>query len=149
MILGQYINYIDATVFTPPANDNSDAPFKGIMGLFERTGSDLFLDDGVYSLWSRDQPNPIEDGKAPGKNLYGTHPFFMGRGMHEAGVWFGIFTNLAAAQDWWVKNEDRGFVDVKTIATGGVGDLYFMPAFDPNTVVKLYHTIVGKPVLVP
>lgn len=74
MQLGEYVNQIDGTVITAKGEE-----FKGIMGLWEQTGSDLFLKDGVYTLWSRDIPNPIEDGKAPGKNLYGTHPFFMAK----------------------------------------------------------------------
>lgn len=38
---------------------------------------------------------------------------------------------------------------MKAYATGGIGDLFFMPAANPNAVTNLYHTIVGKPVLVP
>jgi len=29
-------------------------------------------------MWARDQPTPVETGKAPGANAYGTHPFYMG-----------------------------------------------------------------------
>jgi len=36
--------------------------FRGIMGLAERTVDNLFLPDGVYSLWSRDSPNDAEKG---------------------------------------------------------------------------------------
>jgi len=97
MLLGQYLNLIDGTAYTAPG-----PAFRGILGLWERTSSDLFLPDGVYSLWSRDIPNPIEDGHAPGKNLYGTHPFYMARAADK--TWFGVFTNLAAAQDWWITN---------------------------------------------
>jgi hypothetical protein len=28
-------------------------------------------------MWSRDIPTPDEDGKLPGKNMYGVHPFYM------------------------------------------------------------------------
>jgi hypothetical protein len=63
--------------------------------LTERTSSNLFLPDGVYSLWSRDIPNPEETGKAPGNNLYGTHPMLMGQ--DNSAKWFAVFTNLAAA----------------------------------------------------
>lgn len=72
MVLSEYFNYIDSTVYT-------DWAFKtGIMGLQEKVSNNLFLDDGVYSLWARDNGEAIEDGKAPGKNIYGTHPFYMG-----------------------------------------------------------------------
>lgn len=147
MLLTEYLNLIDATASTV-SKDN----FKGVMGLAERTSSDLFLPDGVYSLWSRDIPNPIEDGKAPGKNLYGTHPLYMGQASDK--TWFGVFTNLAAAQDWWIKNDvggdtGPGSVKLTTIAAGGVADIYIMLGAGPNEVTTLYHTVVGKPVLTP
>lgn len=70
--------------------------------------------------------------------------------MDDSDKWFGIFTNLAAAQDWWITNNNAtGEVDVKTYATGGVGDLYFMVDADPNAVTKKYHSIVGAPVIIP
>lgn len=47
------------------------------MGLGERVSSDLFYDDGVYSIWNRDAGTPPDNGRPPGKNVYGTHPFFM------------------------------------------------------------------------
>lgn len=28
-------------------------------------------------MWTKDIPTPIEDGKAPGKEMYGVHPFYM------------------------------------------------------------------------
>ena len=49
------------------------------MGLGEKATMDLFYPDGVYSMWSLDTANPIENGKVPGNNLYGTHPFYMFR----------------------------------------------------------------------
>jgi hypothetical protein len=71
MILSQYLNVIDSTAVTKKGS-------KGIMGLFERVSSDLFLPDGVFSLWTFDTANPIETAKPPGNNLYGTHPYYMG-----------------------------------------------------------------------
>jgi hypothetical protein len=74
VVLKEHFNMIGSSVHVKMGDD-----FKGIMGLAERTVSDLFLPDGIYALWSRDIPNPAEDGKLPGKNLYGVHPFYMGR----------------------------------------------------------------------
>jgi hypothetical protein len=45
--------------------------------LAERTSNELFLEDGVYSLWARDAANPVENGELPGANTYGVHPFYM------------------------------------------------------------------------
>lgn len=50
--------------------------FYGIMGLTDRTGTDLFVPDGVYSLWTRDSREK-ESGKLPAKNSYSVHPFYM------------------------------------------------------------------------
>lgn len=149
MILDKYLNYMSVTV-------NTDKDFRtGVLGLTERVSGDLFLGDGVYSLWARDQPDPVETGKSPGNNMYGIHPFYMGKApvsptTGKSTGWFGVFANNAAAQDWWIKNNyDTGAVDVTTLATGGVGDLYIMTATSPEEVTKMYHGIVGTPVLTP
>lgn len=119
------------------------------MGLAEQVTSKLFLDDGVYSLWARDVPSPVSQGKLPGSNLYGTHPFYMARATDD--TWFGVYTNLAAAQDWFIKNNAQdGKVDVKTYATGGLGDIYFLFGSNPGEVAQMYQSaIAGEPVLVP
>ena len=141
LILSEYFNYLDSTVYT-----QMTAP--GVIGLLEQVSTDLFMPDGVYSLWSLDTANPAQDSKLPGKNMYGTHPFVMG--MASDNTWFGVFNNLAAAQDWWIANDKTtGNVAMKTLAVGGMGDLYFMNAGSPDEVTVLYHMIVGKPVLTP
>jgi len=104
MVLDSYFNYIDTQVHTAVGS-------KGILGLFERTGDELFLNDGVYSLWSYDTANPVETRTSPGQQEYGSHPFYMGKGTDNN--WFGVYTNLAAAQDWWIKNNaETGVVSV-------------------------------------
>jgi alpha-glucosidase (family GH31 glycosyl hydrolase) len=120
----------------------------GIMGLYERTGNELYLQDGVYTLWSKDIPNPEETRTLPGQNTYGTHPFYMGKAIDNK--WFGVYTNLAAAQDWWIKNNvETGDVSVSTVAAGGLGDLFIILADTPNAVSQTYQEIVGLPVLTP
>ena len=49
MVLGEYFNLIDGTIMAKKGDN-----FKGVLGLTERVSSNLFLPDGVYSLWSRD-----------------------------------------------------------------------------------------------
>lgn len=71
--LSDYFNHIDATIHTNKAH------FKGVLGIFEQVASDLWLKDGIYGLWARDQPDPVQTGKNPSSNMYGTHPFLMGR----------------------------------------------------------------------
>jgi len=76
--MGELFNHIDATV-----HSNKDK-FKGIMGIFEQVSSDLWLKDGIYSLWARDRPDPVQTGKLPSSNMYGTHPFFMTKTQKDA-----------------------------------------------------------------
>jgi len=35
------------------------------------------------------------------------------------------------------------------MAAGGLGDIYLFSGNSPNTVTKMYHSIVGTPVLTP
>lgn len=142
MQLGDYLNTMRGVAHTRIAN------FKGLMGLAEQTTTDLFLQDGLYSLWTLDTANPVETRKAPGSNMYGVHPFLMGAATD--GTWFGVFANNAAAQDWRIKNDaTTGEVSISAMATGGAGDLRFMVGATPDAVTKLYHTVVGKPVVTP
>ena len=63
--------------------------------------------------------------------------------------WYGVFVNLAAAQDWWIDNSTKP-VGVKVIATGGVGDVFFMFDETADGLISQYHNnIVGNPVLTP
>ena len=118
------------------------------MGILEQTSTSLFLKDGVYSLWARDIPNPEQTTKAPGANMYGTHPFIMAKATDR--TWFGQFINLAAAQDWWITNAaTTGDVKINTIGAGGVADIYFFVGANPDELTKAYHTIIGTPVVTP
>ena len=143
LVFDQYFNQINIQAQSE-AGDN----FRGITGLGERANKDFFLKDGVYSMWSRDIPTPDETGTLPGNNMYGTHPFFMYR--HKATAWVGVFYKLAHAQDWWVKNTPAaGTIDISTIATGGVADIYVFQSQTPDDIVNKYLRLVGRPVMVP
>lgn len=56
-------------------------------------------------MWNMDTTMPFETGKSPGNNVYGTHPFFMYKSGEES--WIGVFLKLAAAQDWYIKNDAK------------------------------------------
>lgn len=80
--------------------------------------------------------------------MYGTHPFFMYK--YKTNYWVGVVYKLAHAQDWWINNnKDKGYVDLKTVATGGVADIFIMIGNKPDTVVIKYLNLVGNPVLIP
>jgi len=54
IILNDYINVFRTGVYTRYQGEYA----RKIMGLSEQVAKDLFLDDGVYSLWSRDVASP-------------------------------------------------------------------------------------------
>lgn len=146
IILREYLNRIHSFVYTDSTNYAGNG--GRIMGLGDQVSSDLFLADGIYSLWTRDEPSPVQDGKLPGKNLYGVHPYYMAKATDSS--WFGVYTNLAQAQDWWLVNDDAGITDITLWANGGIGEMYFLFAESPTEVTKMYHSaIVGSPVMTP
>jgi hypothetical protein len=51
-------------------NSENDNP---LMGMGERAGELFFKNEigGIHSRWSHDAANPIDDGKPPGRNMYG------------------------------------------------------------------------------
>jgi hypothetical protein len=46
-------------------------------------------------MWARDAGMPFDNGRPAGKNVYGTHPFFIYK--NAPGTWVGVFTKVAAA----------------------------------------------------
>lgn len=144
MMLNQYLNSWEGTAETRKSPD-----FQGIMGLPDQVANDLFLGDGTYSLWNREAADPVETGKYPTENTYGSVPFFMGAA--EDSTWFGVYSNVAAAQDWEIKNQEvTGQVEISFFAAGGRGDITIIQGADPNAVVQTFHQrIVGLPVMPP
>lgn len=90
LVYDDYLNWVKMHVVTEQGDK-----FRGIFGLGERANFDYFIQDGVYSLWAKDIPTPIDQGKFPAGNMYGVHPYFMYK--HKVGSWVGILYNLAAA----------------------------------------------------
>ena len=97
MILDPHYNYITSTAHVDGTN------FKGILGLTDSITGDLFLKDGVYTLWNKNSNSPLRDGALPGKNMYGSSPFYMAKASDM--TWFGVYHNTIAASDWWVTND--------------------------------------------
>lgn len=146
-IFDDYLNWVNAEANAMPADSEDD--FRGIFGLGERAQKDFFMRSGVYSMWAKDIDNPTENGKLPGKEVYGAHPFYMFK--HKNNSWVGVYHNNAQAQDWWINNNyTTGKVSISTITTGGYGDIYvFVSSQKPESIIAKYHSMVGTPVLVP
>jgi len=140
-----HFNHWDVDIFTD----------KPLMGLADQVSNKLRLDDGVYSLWARDVPDPIADQKLPGKNMYGVQPFVISASPNKESV--GFFSNNAAAQDWWIKNDaSKGKTNIKMYAAGGIGDHFIFIGNDngvqhvgPKDVIRLFNFFFGKPLAPP
>jgi alpha-glucosidase (family GH31 glycosyl hydrolase) len=143
----EYLNWLQVEA-QAEATETEDE-FRGIFGLGERSQKDFFMKSGVYPMWATDQTDPLENGRLPGKQVYGSHPFYMWK--HSSNNWIGVYHNNANAQDWWIDNDfTSGKVSIQQIATGGLSDLYIMlPSQNPDGVVAKYHSLVGTPVLTP
>lgn len=99
-------------------------------------------------MWNRDEGLNFDEGTPPGRNVYGTHPFFMYKNSDK--TWVGGFAKLAAAQDWYISNNPgTGIVRLYQAAVGGVGDYTFIIDSSPNSVSTAYLEIVGRPALIP
>lgn len=122
--------------------------FSGVFGLGERVDDKFFLRDGTFSFWNRGEDNIVEDGSLPGKNNYGTHPYFAYRTQTDTFV--SNFFNNAAANDILIENNaDTGVVSLDYISIGGSFDLFIEEEFGVDALIKRYHHIVGTPLLVP
>jgi hypothetical protein len=90
MVFDDYLNWIKVHTTT-----ESGPLFNGIFGLGERASFNFFYKDGVYSMWSKDIPTPIDFGDLPAANMYGTHPYFMYKNKPQ--TYIGALYKLAAA----------------------------------------------------
>ena len=100
-LFNEYLNWVNLEANGVPSS--SDETFRGIFGLGERASTDFFMKSGVYSMWAKDIDNPSEDGRLPGKEVYGVHPFYMFK--HAKNSYIGVYHNNAQAQDWWINND--------------------------------------------
>lgn len=148
----EYLNAMNGLFRT-----NNEGHQNGIMGLGDRIistekddnfANNLFLQDGIYSLWNRDVPDPIEKMKEKGasSNLEGSHPFFLFRTNGDE-LFYGLYSNVANAQDWFIQNEkssdqssNTGVVNYNMISTGGIGDVMFIYSMGkaPDDVIRDY-----------
>jgi Galactose mutarotase-like len=91
MLFDQYLHWVKMEA-AAQKSDSEDS-FRGVFGLGERATNDFFFKTGVYSMWAKDIDNPTENGKLPGSEVYGVHPFYMFK--HAQRSWVGVFHNLA------------------------------------------------------
>ena len=81
-----------------------------IMGFGERNYKTKLDVGDIYTTWSRDEPNEIEDGWPPGKNIYGYHPMYLTK---EASGKFNIgFMRISTAFDVLLLNDSFKIISV-------------------------------------
>ncbi len=81
-----------------------------IMGFGERNFKSKLDVGDIYTSWSRDEPNEIEDGWPPGKNTYSYHPMYLAK---EASGNFNIgFLRISNAFDLLLMNDSFKIVTV-------------------------------------
>jgi alpha-glucosidase (family GH31 glycosyl hydrolase) len=117
-----------------------------IFGLGERVGN-FFLEEGVYTLWSRNATTSIEDDVSPGKNIYGTHPVYFTQKSSDT-KFFAVYEHNAGAQDYFLKKDKDNWI-ITSFKTSGITDLYIMLDNAFPKVVDYFHYLVGKPAMVP
>jgi hypothetical protein len=116
-----------------------------LMGLGERAGRAQLKNqkNSVHTLWPYDAPNPIDDGKAPGKNMYGYQPIYYYQA-HTAD-WLAVFDVGTYAVDYFVNTDvdgqGQGQTRVTRVAAGGLVHKIFIqakPKSSIETVIKKY-----------
>ena len=132
---------IDSGTFTPnPLNG------KPLMGLGERAGRSHLKDqkDNVHTLWPYDAPNPIDDGKAPGKNMYGYQPVYY----YQANTtdWIAVFDISTYAADYFLNTDvdGKGLTRVTRVAVGGlIYKIFFQAPKGIEDAIKKYQKVTG------
>ena len=121
-----------------------------LYGLGERVG-DFFLKEGIYTTWARDIPDPVDDGKPPGKNIYGSHPIYFTQSNGGNKYHWAMLNLNANAQDTKISfTGDLGGQISHYISGEGIFDMYFIiEKKTPEDVVKAYHSLIGPTLLPP
>jgi alpha-glucosidase/lysosomal alpha-glucosidase len=110
---------------------------KFFFGLGERNQRGFRFREGIYTLYARDEPKIMENGHAPGKHVYSSHPVYLMR--EQSGNHHLFFYKTSSPMDFEYNGESMKFITI-----GGVVHFkLFLGNHDPNTAVKLYHQYLG------
>lgn len=128
-----------------------DPETPGIWGLGDHYSTDLFIKNGIYGQWNRDDASPKETGTLPTSNTYGTHPYFMFKSKSQVAdeQFVGIYYHNFAASDYYVSGDANEDVIVTSAGIGGRVDFFVTWSATPEQTVRQYHKIIGTPVTIP
>ena len=133
---------MNSGIFVP--NEGNGSP---LYGLGERAGRAHLKDQDnfVHTLWPYDAPNPIDDGKPPGKNMYGYHPVYY----YQANTtdWMAVFDIGTYASDYFVNtnaymDNDR-VTQITKVSVGGMIHKIFLQGKTIEDVILKYQRITG------
>lgn len=118
-------------------------PTPNIFGFGERNYKFKMGPNGVYSIWAKDKPEVVEEGKAGG-NVYGHHPVYLMK--EKSNNWHTVFLRNSNAMDIIIERGET----IRYKVAGGVIDLvFFLGDTKPETPIKMYHEYLGKWVMMP
>ncbi|KAL4490926.1 hypothetical protein ABPG72_008662 [Tetrahymena utriculariae] len=113
-----------------------------LFGLGERNYKHLRLPPGVYTLYGRDEPSVIEDGKSGG-NVYSSHPMYLMK--EQSGNFHVVFLKNSAGIDAEIRQNSVTFK-----AIGGIAHFkLFLGDKNPETAIKMYHKYLGGGYIIP
>ena len=121
---------------------SSILPTSNIFGLGERVHKLKLQFPGLYTIWNRDLPGVIDDGRAGAKNTHGAHPMYLMR--EKSGLFHIVYLRNSNGMDVLLdRNNETEIITYKL--TGGVIDLKFFIGNEksPEEVVKMYHQYLG------
>lgn len=125
----------------------NEANGNPLYGIGERAGRAHLKDQDnyVHTIWPYDQPNPIDDGKPPGKNFYGYHPVYY----YQANTtdWMAVFDVGTYASDYYINTkammDGMQMTQVTKIAIGGMIHKIFLQGKTIEDVIHKYQRLTG------
>jgi len=115
-----------------------------LFGLGERAAH-FAMAPGTYTMWNHGAPNPFDDGIG-GRNIYGSHPFYVSQTADKS-QFFAVWFKNSNAQDAIISLTTDKRYRVTHKSVGGIIELF---VFYPNKlelVLQKYHILVGRPYL--
>lgn len=111
-------------------------PTNHLIGLGERNPKNLRMQSGLYSLYGRDEPELVEDGRGF-KGVYSSHPMYLMR--EKSGNYHVLFFKSSVAMDVDIRDTSVTFKVVGGIFHVKIflGDKY------PETAIRRYHRYLG------
>ena len=112
---------------------------RPLMGIGERAGKAMLKNQStVHTIWPYDAPNPIDDGKPPGKNMYGYQPVYYYQAQTKD--WMAVFDAGTYASDYFVNTDfdGQGTSKVTKVAVGGMIHKFFLQATKIEEAIRKY-----------